>query len=42
MAVTERMHYDFFIFLFAGNAPVPLDFDEKFWLEVLHHFNLSW
>ena len=41
MAVTERTHYDFFIFSFAGNAPVPLDFDEKFWLEMLHHFNLS-
>ena len=31
MAVTERMCCDFFIFSFAGNATVRIDFDENFW-----------
>ena len=38
MAVTERMHCDFFVFSFAGNAKIRLDFDENFWSDVLHHF----
>ena len=42
MAVTQRMYGDFFIFSFAGNATVRLDFDEKFWLDMLHHFNWFW
>ena len=42
MAVTQRMYCDFFIFSFAGNATVRLDFDEKFWLDMLHHFNWFW
>ena len=42
MAVTERMYCDFFIFLFAGNATVQLDFDENFWLDMFHHFNWFW
>ena len=32
----------YFIFLFAGNAIVRLDFDENFWLDMLHHFNWFW
>ena len=42
MAVTQRMYCDFFIFSFAGSATVRLDFDEKFWLDMLHHFNWFW
>ena len=42
MAVTERMYCDCFIFSFAGNAIVRLDFDEKFWLDMLRHFNWFW
>ena len=31
MAVIERMYCHFFIFSFAGNTTVQLDFDENFW-----------
>ena len=30
------------MFLFAGNPTVSLDFDENFWLNLLHHFNWFW
>ena len=33
------MYCAFFIFSFAGNATVQLDFDENFWFDMLHHFN---
>ena len=35
----ERMYCDIFVFSFAGNATVRLDFDENFCLDILHHFN---
>ena len=39
IALKERMQSDFFIFLVAGNATVRLDFNENFWLDILHHFD---
>ena len=42
VTVTERMYCDFFIFSFAGNKTVRLDFDENFWLDMLHHFDWFW
>ena len=35
-AVVESMYYNFFIF------SVRLDFDENFWLDMLHHFTWFW
>ena len=42
MAVTKRLYGHFFVFSLSGYHLEQIEFDEIFWLDLLHHIKLFW